>query len=276
MNQNSSELIYDSSKRKSHPVEEFLALIRYRDLVIQLVRRDLVSRYKRSVLGVTWTMLNPLGTMLILTIVFSQVFNQSSNYPVYILTGLTVWNFFSQVSSACMGSMVWGSSLFDHIYLPRTAFVISSVGTGVVNFFFSLVPLFLIMLLLGAPIHITILALPISMLFLTAFTTGVGLILSTYVVYFQDIREIYPILLTAWMYLTPIIVPKDVLGKIAGGIILKINPFYYIVDLFHQMILEGVLPTGVEILLAAVISFAMLFAGWFLFTNRADRLAYYA
>jgi ABC-type polysaccharide/polyol phosphate export permease len=272
----SNEMIYDSLKRGPHSIEELKALFQYRELLIQLIRRDIVSRYKRSVLGIAWTMLNPLGTMLILVIVFSRVFDKSDNYPIYVLTGVTIWNFFSQVTSASMGTMIWGSSLFEHIYLPRTVFVISSVGTGVVNFFFSLVPLLIIMLFIGSPIYITMLVIPIPLLFLIAFTTGVGLILSTYVVYFEDIRQIYPIVLMAWMYLTPIIVPKDIIAEILGGVMLKFNPFYYLLELFHKLILEGVLPSGKEFLIAALISFSTFIAGWLLFTNRADKLAYYA
>lgn len=275
MGASSTEKIYDSLKRKPHPIEELRALIQYRDLLIQIIRRDLVSRYKRSVLGIAWTMLNPLGTMLILTIVFSRVFDRGSSYPVYVLIGLTVWNFFSQVTSASMGSMLWGSSLFKHIYLPRTVFVISSVGTGIVNFFFSLVPLILIMLLVRAPFYSTMLVFPLPLFLLTAFTAGVSLILSAYVLYFEDIRQFYPIVLMAWMYLTPIIVPKDILSEIAGGLVLKLNPIYYLMEPFHKIFLEGVLPSGQEFLIASIISFLTLIVGWFLFTNRADKLAYY-
>jgi len=276
MEQEFEEVIYDSANRGGYAIEELKNVFRYRDLLIQLVRRDLVSRYKRSVLGVAWTMLNPLGMMLVLTIVFSQVFNRSDNYPVYILTGLTVWNFFGQVSSASMGTMVWGSSLFEYIYLPRTVFVLSSIGTGVVNFVLSLVPLALIMLLVGAPFFSTLLALPIAFFLLITFTTGFSLVLCTFVVYFQDIREIYPILLMAWMYVTPIIMPEEVLSQIADGLLLKINPFYYIIDSFHKLVLEGVFPSLGNLLVAAGVSLAVLIFGWILFTNNADKLAYYA
>jgi ABC-type polysaccharide/polyol phosphate export permease len=102
-------MIYDSAKRKHPAIEELLALIRYRDLIYHLVRRDIVARYKRSVLGIAWTMLNPLGTMVIMVVVFSQVFSATENYAGYVLTGIIVWTMFSQSTSMAMSSMVWGS-----------------------------------------------------------------------------------------------------------------------------------------------------------------------
>ena len=201
--------IYDSLKRGPVALEELRGLIRYRDLIYQLVRRDIVSRYKRSALGIAWTMLNPLGMMVILTVVFSQLFRQVEGYPAYVLSGLVAWNFFSQTTSAAMTQMVWGSTLLHRIYLPRTSFVVSAVGTGLVNFLLSLVPLFLIAILVGLPLRWTIAFLPVSILLLTAFSLGVGLLFSAWAIYFPDVAEMYQILLIAWLYLTPIIYPED-------------------------------------------------------------------
>src|SRR5512135_940669 len=122
--------VYDSLKRGSVALEELRGIIQYRDLILQLVRRDVVSRYKRSALGIAWTMLNPLGMMLILTVVFSQVFHSVAGYPAYILSGLLAWNFFTQTSSAAMNQTIWGGSLFHRIYLPRTSFVVAAIVTG--------------------------------------------------------------------------------------------------------------------------------------------------
>ena len=135
--------IYDSAKRKHPAIEELIALWKYRDLIYQLVRRDIVARYKRSFLGVAWTMLNPLGTMLIMVIVFSQVFDRADNYAAYVLTGVICWTMFSQSTTMAMSSMVWGSALFKQIYVPRTAFVVSTIMASMVNFVISLVPLLL-------------------------------------------------------------------------------------------------------------------------------------
>ena len=132
--------IYDSSERKSPALDEFRELWRYRNLVYQLVRRDIVTRYKRSVLGIAWTMLNPLGMTIVLSIVFSQVFGAGEGYAVYVLSGLIPWTFFAQTTNACMAGLVWGGSLLKRIYIPRTVFAISAIGTGLVNLLLSMVP----------------------------------------------------------------------------------------------------------------------------------------
>ncbi|MCX6025682.1 MAG: ABC transporter permease, partial [Chloroflexi bacterium] len=103
--------VYDSASKLSAGLEEIRQVVRYRDLVYQLVRRDILTRYKRSVLGVAWTMLNPLGTMVVLALAFSQVFGATPGYAAYVLSGLIVWSFFSQTTTAAMYSIIWGSSL---------------------------------------------------------------------------------------------------------------------------------------------------------------------
>jgi ABC-type polysaccharide/polyol phosphate export permease len=274
-NQSNQKKVYDSLKRGHPALEELKGVLRYKDLIIQLIRRDLVSRYKRSVLGIGWTMLNPLGTMLIMTIVFSRVFSQIKSYPVFVLSGLIVWNFFSQTTQHCMSSTLWGSGLFKSIYLPRTSFIISSIGTGIVNFGFSLVPLLLIMLLTKTPIHLSALMLPVDLLLISFFSLGVGLLLSAYSVFFPDIAEMYTIVLMAWMYLSPVIVPEATIGSIMNGLLLKINPLYYLIKLFRLALYDGVFPPLSLVLSAAGISFAMFIIGWLVFTKKSDEFSYY-
>lgn len=272
---NHKQEFYDSDKRGHPAVEEFKVLLKYKDLILQLVRRDLVSRYKRSVLGIAWTMLNPLGTMLIMTIVFSRVFGREESYPAYILTGLVIWNFFSQTTNACMNSTLWGSEMFGKIFLPRTAFVVSAIGTGIVNLLLSLVPLFIILLFTHVSIQPSIVILPFAILLTAMFSLGVGLLLSAYSVFFPDIPEMYTIILTAWMYLSPVIVPEDILGEILNGLVLKLNPLYYLITIFRSALYYGQFPSLPIWLTAAGISFGMLFTGWFVFTKKADKFAYY-
>ena len=267
--------VYDSCKRSHPALEELKNLIKYRDLISQLIHRDLVSRYKRSILGIAWTMLNPFGTMLVLTIVFSRVFNSVRDYPVYVLSGLAIWNFFSQSTSHSMDSTIWGSDLFQKIFLPRTAFIVSSIGTGIVNLLISLIPLFLIMAITNVKFHVSIILLPLCILITAGFALGVGLFLSTYAVIFPDIAEMYSIILTAWMYLSPVIVPEDVLAQIANGLFLKINPMYYLINIFRAAVYGGQFPEISTYLIAAAISLTMLFFGWYFFTKNSDRLAYY-
>ena len=227
-------LAYDSLKRGPVAVEELRGLIKYRDLIYQLIRRDVVSRYKRSALGVGWTMLHPLGMMAVLSIVFAQLFHSVAGYPAYVLSGLIAWNFFSQTTSAAMTQMVWGSTLLHRIYLPRSAFVVSAIGTGVVNLIISLVPLLLIVLFVGLPLGWTILFLPVPMLLLVAFSLGVGLLFSAWAIYFPDVAEMYQIVLLAWLYLTPVIYPETMIPASYRYWFFHLNPMYYLVKIFRR------------------------------------------
>ncbi len=266
--------IYDSTKRKHPAIEELIALIQYKDLIFQLAKRNIITRYKRSVLGIAWTMLNPLGTMIIMSIVFSRVFNQIESYPVYILSALIGWQFFSQTTTGCMNSMLWGSGLFRRSYLPKTSFVVSTVLSGLINLLFSIVPLMVIMLFMKVPFQISLTALPIVIIILAFFTLGMGLFLSSFVVFFPDLSQMYPIIITAWMYITPIIIPEDVLINILNGLLLKLNPLYYILRLFRMVIYEGVFPASNQWLIAIIISLTTFLFGWLIFTKASDKYGY--
>jgi ABC-2 type transport system permease protein len=267
---------YDSSRSRLPAVDELREILRYRELLVQFTRRDILTRYKRSFLGVAWTMLNPLGTMLILTFVFSQAFNQGRGYAVYILSGLVAWLFFSQSTNAAMVHLVWGEGLLKRIYLPRTVFALSAVSVGLVNLLLSLLPLALVMGLTGVPLRWSLLFLPVPVLFLAFFALGVGLLVSTLAAYFADIVEMYPILILAWMYLTPVIYPKEYLAQFSswGGWLTRLNPMFYLVDLFRLPVYEGVLPELTQILIAGFIALGTAVLGWLVFTAKADELAY--
>jgi ABC-2 type transport system permease protein len=264
---------YDSSIHKIPALEEIREIRRYKYLILQLTRRDILARYKRSFLGVAWTMLNPLGMMIVLSIVFSQLFSSIESYPAYILSGLVAWNFFAQSTNASMSGLVWGGSLIQRIYIPRTAFGVSAVGTALVNLMLSLVPLLLVMLVTRTTINFAILFLPVSVFFLGCFALGIGLILSTMAVYFPDVAEMYQIILLAWMYLTPIIYPESIIPPNLQ-FIFYLNPMYYLVKLFRLPLIDGAIPSIELILMAALCGFGALIIGWIFFTSKSDEFAY--
>ena len=266
--------VYDSGIKRSKAVEEFVEAYRYRHLIAQLIRRDVLTRYKRSALGVAWTMLNPLGMMLVLTIAFSQLFGGTRAYPAYVLSGLIAWNFFSQTTTAGMNQMVWGGGLLSRIYIPRTVFVLSSIGTGIVNLLLSMVPLIIVLLITGTPIRIAILFLPISIISLAAFSLGIGLLISTWAIYYYDVAEMYQIVLMAWMYLTPIIYPESIIPESLRVWLFTLNPMYHLLALFRAPLYEGVLPPLVDIAPGVGIGFLVLTIGWFVFSQRSDEFAY--
>jgi ABC-type polysaccharide/polyol phosphate export permease len=266
--------IYDTDQRVFKPLLEFKEAWRYRDLIGFLVRRDITARYKRSVLGVGWTMLNPLGMMIVLSIVFSQIFRvKMEGYPAYVLSGLIVWTFFAQTSSSAINALVWGGDLMQRIYIPRSTFAISSISTGLVNLLLSLVPLLGVMLVIGIPLRPTVLLAPLAMVPLAMFSLGIGLLISTIGIYFADVVEMYAIVLTAWMYLTPIIYPLDVLPEYVRNWML-LNPMVHMVELFRSLVFYGTIPPLQNWLLSFAIALGVLVFSWLIFTGKSDEFAY--
>lgn len=269
----SSPPVYDSSQRGIPALEELRELLRYSNLVFQTARRNIVVRYKRSMLGIGWTMLAPLGTTLILTIVFSEVFGSTQSYAVYVLSGLLCWNFFAQTTNDSMNNLIWGGGLLKRIYIPRTVFAVAAILTGLINMSFAMAPLLFIMLISGVPISPAMLILPIPALFLAMFAMGIGLLLSTIALYFADVTEMYTILLTAWMYLSPVIYRVEMIPEEYVWIV-YLNPMYYLINLFRAPIYDGVIPPLSHFLLCSAIASVTLLAGWILFSSRADEAAY--
>jgi ABC-type polysaccharide/polyol phosphate export permease len=274
LSDNQNHYIYDAKNKNAKPLEEFRQAYRYRYLISQLLRRDIVTRYKRSFLGIGWTMLNPLGTMIVLSIAFSQVFKMTEGYPAYVLSGLMAWNFFSQTTHASMVNLVWGGGLLKRIYMPRTSFALAAIGTGLINTLFAIIPMLIVMMIIDVPVRISLLFLPIPLLLLALFSLGFGLILSTLAVYFPDVAEMYQIVLTAWMYLTPIIYPEEILPENIHFIISTFNPMYGLVKLFRIPIFYGRLPTMEEFVFPAITAILFFVIGWFFFSYKSDEFAY--
>jgi ABC-type polysaccharide/polyol phosphate export permease len=240
-----------------------------------MVRRDILTRYKRSVLGVAWTMLNPLGISIVLAVVFSSVFGGADkSYPVYVLSGLIAWNFFSQTTNAAIVNLVWGGGLLNRIYIPRTVFAVSAIGTGLVNLLLSLVPLIIVMLFFNIPLTPSLLILPIPILFLAMFSLGLGLFISSLAIYYSDVAEMYQIVLMAWFYLSPVIFTDDFLPPQVLAVIKIVNPMYHLINLFRAPIYEGRIPDLTEFLVSGLWAVTALLIGWIVFSRRADEFAY--
>jgi len=267
--------VYDSASQVAPELEELREIIRYHNLVVQMVRRDILTRYKRSVLGVAWTMLNPLGITIVIAVVFSSVFGGADKgYPVYVLSGLIAWNFFSQTTNAAIVNLVWGGGLLNRIYIPRTIFGVSAIGTGLVNLTLSLVPLIIVMLFFNVPLTPSLLILPVPILFLAMFSLGVGLFISSLAIYYSDVAEMYQIALMAWFYLSPIIFTDDLLPPQVMVLIKLFNPMYHMINLFRDPIYAGRAPDLTEFLISGLWAVITLLVGWIIFSRRADEFAY--
>lgn len=268
-------VVYDSAQRRPAAIEELRAAWDYRDLVWQLISRDVKARYKRSVLGIAWTMLNPLLMMAILTLVFSEFFRfEVRHYPVYLLSAMIMWNFIGQTTTAAMSHLLWGGQLMTRIYVPRTVFALAATGTGLVNLGLALVPLIAIAIIIGVPITPSLLWVPLPIVLGAMFALGAGLFLSTIAIRFPDVVDMYQVLLSALYFLTPIMYPKSIVPE-EWHWIFNVNPVYHLVEAFRAPVYAS-WPAGPNTLIAAAIAgIAALVIGWTVFASRADDVPYH-
>lgn len=250
-------------------------LFRYRDLVRELVARELKVRYRRSVIGFLWTMLQPLLTMLVLTLVFSAIFRfDLPHYPVYALAGIMFWNFFSQSITASMNSLRGNAQLLTKLPVPKLVFPLATVVAGVVNLLFALLPLFAILVLTGHPIRPAILFLPVAILVAALFTLGAGLLLSPLAVFFHDTVEMVSVLMTLLMYMTPLFYPMAIVPeKFLWAI--RFNPIRSILEVFRDPIYFGKIPPLSHLTVAVTLTVLALVIGGVAFRKSSDRIAFY-
>jgi ABC-2 type transport system permease protein len=266
--------VYDSTARRWRPLEEARSLWAYRGLVHELIVRDIKVRYKRSVLGIVWTMLAPLLNMVALTLVFSTILNQQiSNYPVFFMTGAIFWAFFGQSTTSAASQTQDSNEIAKRVYIPRSVFVAAAIGVGLVNLALSIVPLGLILVVTGFPLHPTWAFLPVGVFIATLFTAGISFFLFTFASRFSDVREMYQVIVQTWFFLTPIVYhPAIVPAKYRFA--LWLNPLYYLVQTFRKPIYDGVLPSAALVGASFLLSVVVFVSGWVYFSNRAERFAF--
>src|SRR5947208_804212 len=249
-------------------------IFEYRTLLKNLVARDIKVRYKRSVLGVLWTMLNPLLMMMVFSIVFASIFKLTfERFTIYFLPAYLLWTFVSQTTSWSTACLLGYASLIRKVYMPKQIFIVATVLSGLVNLLISLIPLAMIMLVVHHPIRATVAFLPVSISLAAVFALGVSLLLAAVCIEFNAVVQIYQALLVAWMYLTPIVYPLEAVPERFRWIIFA-NPMYYLVESFRAPIYAGTLPDGRAIAWSALWGLGALVSGWWLFERRADRIAY--
>lgn len=215
---------------------------KYTPLMKELVKRDLKVKYRRSMLGYLWSLLNPLLMMCVMTLVFSYMFRfDIPNYPIYLISGQTLWVFFSESTSMAMESILVSAALIKKVYIPKFIFPISRILSSFVTMLFSLAAVLIVMLATGAPFYWTILLFWVPLVFLFIFCCGMGMTLSALVVQFRDVRHLYSVVTLAWMYATPIFYPISQLPEFAQKLI-KLNPMYHYINLFRNLVLYGEIP----------------------------------
>jgi ABC-type polysaccharide/polyol phosphate export permease len=227
-----------------HPfLSRLLQAWRYGFMLETLVVSEIRVRYRRSVLGVVWTLLNPILMMIIFTIVFSTLFAHTlPDFAIYFLSAFLCWGFFSQTSTQAMSSMLRNAALFKRIQVPYYIFVLATVGAGLINFVLAFIPLGGLLILLRHRLTPAILFVPVGVLVLVVFTVGVSFFVATVAVFFDDLTQFYSVLLQAMMYLTAIFYPIDIVPH-GWRILIRLNPMYHCVQLVRMPIYEGRLPS---------------------------------
>lgn len=222
----------------------------YRDLLKQLVSRDIKLKYRRSFLGYLWSVLNPLLIMVVMTIVFSTMFSRNiENFPVYLFTGQVMFNFMNTSTHQAISSITGNAALLKKTYVPKYIFTVSKITSGMVDFFFSLGALLIVMVVTRARFTPYILLFPFVAFQLYLFCIGLGMFLAQANVFFRDIQYIYNAVTTAWLYLTPIFYPIESLPDQVRWIVKHLNPMYFYVGQFRDLVYYGQMP-GPLIMLA--------------------------
>ncbi len=266
--------VYDSARRPHPFLSELLELNRYRDLVFQWSQRNIKLRYKRSVLGVLWTLLQPLMLMTILTVVFSTAFRfPVPYYPIYLLPGLLLFDFLSRSTLQIIDEIITSDSLAKRIHLPRSAFAVATVLTYFVNWAIALLPLLAIALFLRGTLDWTVVTVLPGMLLTAMFALGVGLIVATLGAFFTDIHLTYQVLLTGWLYATPIIYPIEVVPEHLQPLF-RSNPLLHLCALVRDPVHLGTVASGDAWLIGGAWGLGALILGWWVFTRWRNEIDY--
>ena len=219
----------------------------------QLVTKDFKIKYRRSVLGVAWSVLNPLLMMVVMSIVFSTIFGQSRNgsitpemYPLYLIVGNITFSVMSESTNQALMSIIWASSLLKKVKVHRWVSPVQKVLFSLVNFSFSLVAVALVMVWFRVVPTWHLILLPVCLLLLMCFCMGLGMMLSALAVFFRDVMHLWTVVITAWMYLTPIFWTTDYISQMAHWIqvLVVVNPMYNYLQFMRDIFLLNTVPSA--------------------------------
>lgn len=244
--------------------------MKFQPLLSELVARDIKIKYRRSVLGVLWTLLNPLLMMIVLSIVFSNLFKfDVENFPLYLLSGQVVFNYFSGSTTSSMSAIIENASLIKKIYIPKYLFVLARTASSFINLLASFTALLLVMLATRAELHYTVFLVIIPIILLVLFSLGIGLILAAVVVRFRDIMHLYSVFITALMYLTPVIYPLNILPEWIRNIVL-LNPITNYLVMFRDVMLNNCFPDMGYLIVGVIEAILALVVGLYVFYKSQD------
>lgn len=251
------------------------ALHRYQFLLRQLVKRDFRTKYMRSVLGVLWSFFNPLLMMLVQYIVFSTLFKNSiPHFAAYLIIGNICFSFFSEACGLTLNSIVGNAGLITKVYMPKYIYPLSRTISSLVNLAISLVPMLIVCLITGVRFSSAVLLSPYFFLCLFLFSLGVGMLLSCAMVYFRDTQFLWGILVTIWMYFTPVFYSIDIIkGPLRK--LFELNPMYIFISGIRCCIMYEVVPLPGTFLKSALAAVLALIVGALVFKKGQDKFVLY-
>lgn len=255
-------------------VRKIVSLFRFRFLLLQLVKRDFKIKYRGSALGILWSVLNPLLNMLVLSVVFSQIFRAVDNYKMYLLAGLTIFNFFSEATNLACGSVVGNFGMITKVYFPKFIIPTSKVLTSTISFAITTLVYLLLGSFMGVRPWAGYLLIPYVLICVLLFALGMGYILAALFVFFRDVQHLYGILLTIWMYSTPILYPLDSLPQNLAPLF-RCNPLFQFIDFFRNITMYSSLPDPVSFLTCAAWAAGTFLVGACFFVRLQDGFIYY-
>ena len=257
--------------------ERVLELWRFREVIRNFVSQDLKVKYRRSSLGFLWSLLNPLLMMIVLSLVFSHLFDMRGglkSYTLYLLSGALPWTFFAATVDGCSVSIIESEGYAKRQYFPKLVFPLSRLGQHLVTLILSMVALLAVMgPFIDFQLSPALAVLPLSFLCLIAISLGVGATVAAMTVYFRDTQHLVQVALTAFYFLTPILWPMSAQSE-RRHIYFKMNPMYHVLEMFRAPIYRGEWPAGLETAVAIGTSIAALIIGLAIFWNREDDLIF--
>lgn len=264
------------NRKKNKLSQYFSEFWKYRDLLKLLVSRDLKLKYRRSFLGYIWSVLNPLLIMIVMAVVFSHMFQRNiENFPVYLFCGQLLFNYMNQTTHKAIFSVTGNASLLKKTYMPKYIFTLAKITSGLIDLCFSLGALVIVMLATGTRFTLYSLLFPLVILQVYIFCVGLGLFLAQANVFFRDIQYIYNAITTAWLYISCIFYPLNMLPDWLQWIITHLNPMYFYIAQFRAIIHQGVLPELWFICAGFGAALLSLLVGVFTFMRAKDKFILY-
>ncbi|WP_373267568.1 ABC transporter permease [Collinsella aerofaciens] len=255
-----------------------------RFILKQLVTKDFKIKYRRSFLGVAWSVLNPLLMMIVMAVVFSTIFAQGRNgavspelYPLYLIVGNVTFSVMSESTNQALMSIIWASSLLKKVKVHRWVFPVQKVLFSLVNFGFSLIAVAIVMIWFHIIPTWHLILLPVCLFLLMLFCMGLGMMLSALTVFFRDIMHLWSVVITAWTYLTPIFWTTDFIGQMPHvvRIIMYANPMYNYIQFMRDIFLFQTTPTFFTVGMCVAWAVVSLVLGYVVFHKSEHKFILY-